>query len=283
MFKIGDFSSLTQVSVKTLRWYDEMGILKPYRVDANSGYRYYSAGQISRLARIRALKNLGFSLEQVKVMLDGNIQAVQIRDMLESRRSQLVGQLQQEQEKLTLVEVWLQQIENEGGDPMSQYEILIKKVEPLTVYSKRQIVPTEDMVIQLLESVWNDIAAANVRKVGPSITIYHQVEYKERDLDVEAAMPIAAGCGLETSELPPIEKAAALVYYGSHDGLPAAYGALARWIEENNYRMEGFCRTLFLTCAETEEDPGKFVTEIQVPVVSRSEAFPCAAAVSPKA
>lgn len=278
MFKIGEFSSLTQVSVKTLRWYDEMGLLKPSRVDASSGYRYYSARQISQLARILALKNLGFSLEQVKVMLDGDIQAVQIRDMLQSRRSQLVGQLQQEQEKLTMVEVWLKQIENEGGDPMSQYEILIKKVEPITVYSKRQIVPAEEMVVQLLESVWNDIMAANVRKVGPSITIYHQTEYKERDMDVEAAIPVAAGCQLETNELPAIDKAACLIYYGSHEGLGSAYGALAGWIEENGYRMEGFCRTLFLTCAETEEDPGKFVTEIQVPVASRMEGFKCEAA-----
>lgn len=276
MFKIGEFSGLTQVSVKTLRWYDELGLLKPARVDVSTGYRYYSARQISRLARILVLKNLGFSLEQVRVMLDGGIQAAQMREMLQARRQQLVGRLQQEQEKLNLVDVWLRKIENEGGDPMSRYDILIKNVEPVTVYSKRRIVPSEDRVLELLESVWNDIMAANIRKTGPSMTIYHQNEYKERDLDVEAAMPVPSGCGLETSQLPAIEKAACLVYYGSHEGLGAAYSALAGWIEDNGYGIEGFCRTLFLTCAETEEDPNKFVTEIQVPVNSRRNGFPCA-------
>lgn len=276
MFKIGDFSRLTQVSVKTLRWYDEMGLLKPARVDADSGYRYYSARQISRLARILILKNLGFSLGQVGVMLDGDIRTSQIRDMLQSRRNQLVGQLQLEREKLTMVEAWLRQIENEGGGYMTQYEILIKKVDPITVYSNRRIIPTEDMGAQLVESVWNDIMSANVRKIGPSITIYHHSEYKEKDIDIEAAIPVAPSCGLKTSELPAIEKAACLVYYGRHEGLSSAYSALAHWIEDNGYWMNGHCRTLFLTCGEHEEDPDKYVTEIQIPVASRIEGFNCA-------
>lgn len=86
MFRIGEFSSLTQVSVKNLRWYDEIGLLKPALVDAETGYRYYLARQISRLAKILILKNLGFSLEQIGIMLDGDIQAGQIRDMLQSYR-----------------------------------------------------------------------------------------------------------------------------------------------------------------------------------------------------
>lgn len=277
MFKIGEFSNLTRISVKTLRWYDEIGLLKPARVDPETGYRYYLARQIGELTRILLLKNLGFSLNQVRVMLDGNISGLQIRSMLEARRSQLVDQLQKEQERLSMVENWLQQTRNEGGELMSQSDILIKQVDPVTVYSKRQIVPEESQAILLLESVWNDLAAANARKIGPSITVYHQLEYREHDLDIEAAIPVAPGCGLKTTELPAIEKAASIVYYGSHDGLNTAYAALAQWIEENGYQMSGYCRTLFLTCGEQEEDPDKYVTEIQLPVTLRSRTFPCAA------
>jgi DNA-binding transcriptional MerR regulator len=75
MFKIGEFARLTQVSAKALRLYDEMGLLKPVRVDPFTDYRYYSADQLPRLHRIIALKDLGFSLEQVKPMLGGNISA----------------------------------------------------------------------------------------------------------------------------------------------------------------------------------------------------------------
>ncbi|MGE5417467.1 MAG: MerR family transcriptional regulator [Acidobacteriota bacterium] len=269
MFKIGEFSSLTQVSVKTLRWYDEIGLLKPTLIDGDNGYRYYSARQISQLARILIMKNLGFSLEQIRVMLDGDIQAGQIRDMLESRRSQLVDHMQAEQERLNMVESWLRQIENEGDDSVSRYEVLIKRAEPITVYSKRKILETEDMAIQLLESVWNDVLTVNARKIGPSITIYHQTEYKEKDIDFEAAIPVAADCGLETKELPAIEKVASLLHYGSHQGLHEAHSALARWIEDNGYRLNGSTRTLFLTCGEHVDDPDKYVTEIQAPVISR--------------
>ncbi|MGE5403435.1 MAG: MerR family transcriptional regulator [Candidatus Saccharibacteria bacterium] len=278
MFKIGEFSSLTQVSVKTLRWYDEIGLLRPALVDPDSGYRYYSARQISQLARILILKNLGFSLEQIGVMLAGDIQAVQIRDMLHSRRGQLVEQMQAEQEKLNMVEAWLRQIESEGDGFVTQYEVLIKSVEPITVYAKRSMLATEDMALPLLESVWNDVMAANIRKYGPSITVYHQSEYKEKDIDFEAAIQVPPDCGLATKELPAIEKVASLLHYGSHEGLNNAYSALARWIEDNGYVLNGSTRTLFLTCGEHVDDPDKYVTEIQAPIISTGQGFICSAA-----
>ncbi len=133
---------------------------------------------------------------------------------------------------------------------------MIKRVKPLTVYSKRRILPSQDIDVPLLESAWNDIMATNVHKIGPSMTIYHQSEYKERNIDMEAAIPVAPDCGLETCELPAaIEKAACLVYYGSYEGLNSAYNDLARWIEDNRCWMNGRCRTLFLTCGEHGEDP----------------------------
>ncbi len=73
MFKIGEFSKLSQVTVKTLRYYDEIGLLKPAEVDRFTSYRYYSVDQLPRLNRILALKDLGLSLDQVAHLLDGNL------------------------------------------------------------------------------------------------------------------------------------------------------------------------------------------------------------------
>lgn len=266
MFKIGDFSRISQVSVKTLHLYDEMGLLKPAHVDQKNGYRYYSAHQMSRLSRILILKQLGFSLEQVMVMLDSDIQPVQIREMLQARRNQIADQLLHEQEKLSMVEARLRQIESEGGNFMSQHNVLIKKVDPIRVYSKRQLNRTPEDAVKLVEDVWSDLVDANARKIGPTIAIYCETEHKENDFEMEAAMPIAPGSSLQTMDLPVIDKAACMVYNGSYEGLNAVYGALAEWIEQNGYRIAGYCRTVYLTCAETETDPAKFVTEIQVPV-----------------
>lgn len=160
MFKIGDFSKLVQVTVKALHLYDEIGLLKPARVDPENGYRYYSAEQIPRVNRILVFKNLGFTLEQVALMLDGGVNAEQIREMLLARRSQLESQLRSESEKLALVEARLRLIENKGEDIMSQHEVLIKSVEPVTVYAVREIIPDFPAVGNLFKRVWKEIGAA---------------------------------------------------------------------------------------------------------------------------
>jgi DNA-binding transcriptional MerR regulator len=69
MLKIGDFSRLSQVSIKTLRYYDEVGLLKPAQIDQSSGYRYYSVAQLGQVHRILALRDLGFSLDQISHLL----------------------------------------------------------------------------------------------------------------------------------------------------------------------------------------------------------------------
>ncbi len=86
MFSIGEFAKLGQVSVRMLRHYDAIGLLPSAAVDPASGYRTYRAGQLGRLNRIIALKDLGFSLQQVQVMLDDRIAAAELRGMLRLRR-----------------------------------------------------------------------------------------------------------------------------------------------------------------------------------------------------
>ncbi|MCG2769146.1 MAG: helix-turn-helix domain-containing protein, partial [Anaerolineae bacterium] len=104
MFKIGEFSKLSQVAVKTLRYYDEIGLLKPAEVDRFTSYRYYSAAQLPRLHRILALKDLGLSLAQVARLLDGDLPSEQIRGMLRMKQVQLQQQVQEEQARLARVE-----------------------------------------------------------------------------------------------------------------------------------------------------------------------------------
>src|SRR5256885_17212037 len=93
MFSIGDFARLGRVSVRMLRHYDAIGLLRPAAVDAASGYRFYQADQLRRLNRVVALKDLGFTLEQVRAILDDRVNADQLRGMLRLRRAQLEAQL----------------------------------------------------------------------------------------------------------------------------------------------------------------------------------------------
>ena len=86
MLKIGDFSKLSLVSVKALRYYDELGLLKPVQVDEFTGYRYYSTSQLTRLNRILALKDLGLALEQIAQLLDQDLTPDQVRGMLKLKQ-----------------------------------------------------------------------------------------------------------------------------------------------------------------------------------------------------
>src|ERR1700720_1207341 len=113
MFKIGEFSKLVQVTVPTLRYYDQVGLLKPVHVDRFTSYRYYSASQLPRLNRILALKDLGFSLEQIAQTLDEGVSPEQLRGMLRLKRAELRQHIADEQARLARVEARLNDIDKE--------------------------------------------------------------------------------------------------------------------------------------------------------------------------
>jgi DNA-binding transcriptional MerR regulator len=127
MFRIGDFSQLGQVSVRTLRLYDELGLLKPAQIDKFTGYRYHAIEQLPRLNRILALKDLGLSLEQIADLLQRDLPVDQLRSLLLSKQAELEQQLQAMQTQLRRVEARLKQIEREGQPP--QYEVVINSGE----------------------------------------------------------------------------------------------------------------------------------------------------------
>jgi effector-binding domain-containing protein len=275
VFKIGDFSRLSQVTVKALRYYDELGLLKPAHVDRFTGYRYYSATQLPRLNRILALKDLGFALEQMACFLDQHGSPEQIRGMLHLRRSELEQHIEEEQARLARVEARLRQIEEE--DTMPTYDVVIKKVEPQTIVGIRRVIPTYPHVGELFGELFGHIQAHNVRVVGPPLSIYYDGEYRERDVDVEAAVPVGApgggANGVPIRELPGAEMMASLVHHGPYETIHQAYSALLKWIEQNHYRVDGPDREIYLQGPDKEKErsPEAYVTELQVPVAKVEE------------
>src|SRR5262245_46193358 len=165
MIKIGEFSKLVQVPVPTLRYYDQVGLLKPVHVDRWSGYRYYSASQLPRLHRILALKGLGFSLEQIAVVLAEGLTPEQMRGMLRLRHAQISQQLVDMQHQLAEVEVRLQQIERE--EQLSSYDVILKRVEPLLVASVRAILPSHSAVGTLFGEVYEALGPYVSQALGP--------------------------------------------------------------------------------------------------------------------
>src|SRR5688572_15213612 len=192
MIKIGDFARLSQVSVVTLRYYDEMDLLKPVKVDSFTGYRFYSADQLPRLNRILALKDLGFSLDQIKLMLADGLAIEQLRAMLTLQKYEVEKRLVDEQERLSRIESRLRQIEMENKMP--NYDVLIKTVPTMLVASRRVTIPTNDQVPQYLGPAFDEaygyVRMHGAKDTGPCFALWHSPSDVYENEDAEALVPI---------------------------------------------------------------------------------------------
>jgi len=274
VFRIGDFSKLSLVSVKALRYYDELGLLKPERVDEFTGYRYYSASQLTRLNRILAMKDMGLSLEQIALLLDREPTPDQIRGMLRLKQVELHQQLVEGQARLTRIEAWLQAFEQEATMPT--YDVILKKVAPLRVAEVRGVAPSMQQIGPTLDFLFDEVGAYvgqhGATAIDPSITLYYDAEMREHDVNVRACMPFEGslndGEQVKVHELPAVETMASVIHHGSFSTLGQAYNAVLKWIEANNYSISGPNRELNLEY-ERGGDQSKYVTEVQFPVEKR--------------
>lgn len=266
MFKIGDFSKLSQVSIKALRLYDSLDLLKPAQVDESTGYRYYSASQLPRLNRILVFKELGFSLEQVNQLLNDSISSEQIRGMLRLKRSEIEQQMEREKVRLLRIEIYLIQIEQENI--MTIANVVIKKIEPILVASIREVLPQYSEIGSLYPELFAYVYQHGA-KHKYSGAIWHESAYKESDVDGEAIVfleeKIPPSDRINVYELPGCDRMACIIHHGSYRTLTSSYNIMLKWIEENAYQIVGYVREI---CIEggPEHDNESYITEIQFPV-----------------
>jgi DNA-binding transcriptional MerR regulator len=272
MFSIGDFARHGRVSVRMLRHYDAIGLLRPAAVDRATGYRSYEAQQLARLNRIVALKDLGFTLQQVQTILDDKVSVEELRGMLRLRQAELQTQIASDGDRLAQVEARLQVIEREGAMPAD--DVQVKRIPGARVaeltgtaagFEPRSISP----VIQpLYDDLWCRIGRAGLTPTGPAIAWYEDAPDGDRVL-VHATVPVDAAAGalhdLVVVELPEIERAATILHRGSMDDVMRTIQTLARWIDANGHRSAGYNRELYIECVE---DRDAWVTELQEPLAT---------------
>lgn len=258
--------------MRTLRYYDEIGLLKPVRVDQDSGYRYYSMDQLPRLHRILAFKDLGFELSQVMQLLHENVPPIQIRGMLRLKQIELQQRVQAEQERLTRVETRLKQIESD--DTGLTREVSIKKVRPQIVALSRKITADATIKAQFAHEMRHLLLQHGIQQVAPLLYIEHEHTYNDQGLcSVEVAIPVhsssvgniveISGGRITVRELPGINTMASLVHHGNPFSMIETYQALGSWLQLHDYTITGHSREI---CLKWEEDPDASITEIQFPV-----------------
>ena len=283
MFKIGEFSRLSRVSVRMLRHYDQLGLLTPSEIDPFTGYRYYSAEQLPRLNRILALRDLGFSLEQIAGMLEEDLSMDQLLGMLKLKRADVEAQMKSEQQKLQRLEVRIRQMSEQSGH--GAYDVILRDIEPELAATYREVAEDDDRIQQMFDKVETYVAGFDGARADKApFSIYYDEEYREKDMDIEVAVPLKYAVPenelVRLRHLPRLSNVACVVHVGEYADMYQAYNALLGWIEANDYRMTGPIREVYLRYGADgldfelpptylANDKHEYVTELQISVEKR--------------
>ena len=275
MFSIGEFARHGRVSVRMLRHYDAIGLIRPACVDPATGYRSYQASQLDDLNRVIALKELGFTLQQLQVILEEKVSAAELRGMLKLRRAEIQASIEAETTRLARVEARLLTIEDGARVPADG--VIVKRLAPVRVaelagvaagYEPEAITP----VIQpLYHDLWQRLCSADIPAAGPAVAYYEDTP--QGGILVHAAVPVAVPVpapveGVSLADLPEVGSAAAIIHHGSMDDVLPTGQALARWIDANGYHSAGYAREVPLNWSP---DPEQWVTELQLPIDTTGE------------
>lgn len=274
MLTIGDFARLAGVSVRMLRHYDALGLLTPRRTDPSTGYRYYSATQLDRANRLVALKDLGFGLDAIRPMLEGEIDADQMRTLLLNRRAELVGQIAEETDRLHRVEQHLRAIESEKT--MQTRHTTTKSLPGLTLAQFTERVSEQSevgpLVGPLFDKLPDALARARTRTHGVGVGHYDadseglDIGVGEELVNTPDAATVTAleQAGLQVGELAPADRAVCLTHTGHVRDIAAAWAQLSKEIERQGLQPCGPCREIYHATPLDAMD--EWVYELQQPV-----------------
>jgi effector-binding domain-containing protein len=268
MLKIGEFSRLSMVPISTLRYYDDIGLLSPVEVDSFTGYRYYSSEQLPKLNRITVLKDLGLSLTEIVQLSLNGASNDELRRTLEKKKMEREQALEAEKGRLQRLEAWLENLAAETT--MDEYEVTIKKIAPQKAVCLRRVMPSYHSEGELWEELCGYLGQIKgAQYAGPAMNVCHDSEYREQDVDIEVAIPIAVAVpesgDIKVRNLPGHEQVASVVHKGPFDTIMKAYQFLMGWMEKNGYKMAGPDRTLYLN-DPTQVAPDEILQELQVPI-----------------
>lgn len=268
MLKIGDFSKLSRVSIRMLRHYDEIDLLKPVWIAPESGYRYYGEKQLPVVGRIKALKDMGFGLTAIGEILDCYEERESLERHLLLKQTELRELARQTAYQLQLLDTALKRLRK---DETMNYNVFLKAFPERYAATVRMNIPAYEMEGMLWSVLVNETAPLNLVPDNPCYcsVVYHDKEYKENDVDVEAQKTVK-GRYPDTQHvkfrmLPAVTVASASCK-GSYEQLNAVMEAVANWVVDNGYELDGPAFNIYHVSPHETSDPNEFVTEVCYPV-----------------
>ena len=267
MLRIGHFSKLAKISIKTLRYYDKIGLLKPAMIDSASSYRYYTEEQLQTANLISAYKAAGLSNDSISKLIHQNTDP---RALLEYQRQLLLEQAQEIKHSLSCLDALL------NRDNSQVYTATVKQVERRLVYCCRGYIPNVECIHDFVKSCGAELARTNpeVKLSQPDYccVIYPDDGYRESNIFIEYAQSVDRigedTATLKFKEIEPIT-AISVLHYGSYDTLRNAYLFAVNWAKANGYTLQGEPRERYINGAWNREEESQWLTELQLPVKER--------------
>ncbi len=263
LYRIGMFANMNRITIKTLRYYDEQNLLKPVYVDEENGYRYYEAGQIADLHRILALKNMGFSIEDIRSIINGEEE----KNLLQRKKQDILKEIARLTAELAEVESYLTKENVDLSAP-----VLVKKIPEVIVCSMERRITSYDSLFSLMPEIGKEMERLGCVCATPEYCFTHYLEpgFKEEDILVEICEAVTEK--KEDSDkvtfqvLPEISKAACIFHKGSYDTLHKSYTILLQYVEENGYEICGNIRESYIDGVWDKKTEMDGLTEIQIPI-----------------
>lgn len=268
MFKIGEFSKLMQISVRMLRYYDELGLLKPEVIDAWTGYRMYSVRQIPVLNKILYLRDSGFNIAEIALALEHKEDTL-LLEQLDTKYAEIEQDIQAAREKLKKIDLAKRELLH--GKTDMHYHISVKSVPECQVLSLRRVIPDYYAEGVLWKELSSFALENRIQISDNAFTIYHDLEYKETNVDVELCAPVKVA-GKSTADFiyrttEPVPLMACTMVYGDFSNIAAGYQAFAGWLLQNtSYIMSGKTRQIVHRGPWNECNPEKYLTQLQIPL-----------------
>ena len=266
MLGIGAFSKICMVSVKTLRHYDQIGLLPPAYIHPETGYRYYKTGQMSRMLLIQRLKRYGFSLDEIKSILACQETAL-LADTLTGQLEKLRQQVADTQTVISELEEHLQSLERTGElmNYANRYDIRLVETQPLYTISSRQHMAASEYG-RYFGRLYERIARERLHPTGITLAAYHDREYDPENSDIEVAVTVEKA---EAERVFPSRLCASTIHLGPYSGLPDAYGAIVIWMQANGYEIADPPYEIYRKNQFDRLPPEEWETEIFFPVKKR--------------
>ena len=268
MIKIGDFSKLSRVSIRMLRHYDDMGLLKPESVDSFTDYRYYSPAQLQTANRITALKNMGFSLSSIIEIMKQYHDAEALKTFLTIKLEEIREQEREAKNKSKLIETAIKRLRKD--EQAMKYDVTLNTLPKRLVVSLRKFIPSYGCEGELWKQLEEE-TGGSLQMDNPCypIAIFHDTEYKQTDVEVEIQANVKkAGANTENvifKTVEPVEFASA-VHKGSFDQINEVNESVATWINDNGYELGGPMFNIYHVSPGHDPNPENWVTEVCYPV-----------------